>query len=127
MTNGRVIYPNRPDLANRKFWVCDDCKARVGCHPGTEIPLGNLADAETRMWRVRAHETFDWLWKTANQPSETRSKLYRWLASKMQLTAEECHIGKFDIKQCKSVQRLVNDNKEVILNDKHEVCRNHSD
>src|SRR5574337_856173 len=26
-------------------YYCSSCGARVGCHPGTDIPLGSLADA----------------------------------------------------------------------------------
>lgn len=30
--DGTVIYPHRPDLANRKFYICRPCNAYVGCH-----------------------------------------------------------------------------------------------
>lgn len=34
---------------------CMDCDARVGCHPGTDLPLGTLADEVTRRARRAAH------------------------------------------------------------------------
>ncbi|MBI6550691.1 zinc-finger-containing protein, partial [Xenorhabdus lircayensis] len=30
------------------LYVCNSCDARVGMHPGTDIPLGTLADRPTR-------------------------------------------------------------------------------
>jgi hypothetical protein len=43
LINGRVIYPHRPDLADKRFWACAPCAAHVGCHAGTDRPLGSPA------------------------------------------------------------------------------------
>jgi len=46
MVSGDAIYPHRPDLYHRKFYRCQPCGAYVGCHEGTDKPLGRLANAE---------------------------------------------------------------------------------
>lgn len=42
----RKIYgdsTNRLGLANEYIYLCQNCNARVGCHKGTNRPLGNVA------------------------------------------------------------------------------------
>lgn len=40
LKTGDIIYPHRPDLANKNFYLCPHCKNYVGCHPNTTKPLG---------------------------------------------------------------------------------------
>lgn len=116
LVGGQVIYPRRPDLASKKFWQCAPCDAYVGCHAdgawlytaegkvvsdGT-LPLGRLADAELRAAKQRAHAAFDPLWKEEGIP---RKAAYAWLAKKMGVPVEQCHIGEFDVQQCAAVER----------------------
>ena len=81
------------------IWHCQPCGAWVGCHPGTNNPLGSLANAELRRWRWRAHLHFDTLWK--NKGIMTRTQAYEWLQNITRLSPEEAHIGKFDARECK--------------------------
>lgn len=37
----------RLKLESEKFYQCQNCNARVGCHKGTTRPLGNLANEVT--------------------------------------------------------------------------------
>lgn len=85
LTTNDQIYGDWP-----KIWFCNDCKAAVGCHPGTEIPLGRMASRKIRRLRAKAHEEFDQLWKSSLM---TRSKAYQWLAGKLNIQVEECHIS----------------------------------
>jgi len=68
LTDGREMYPRRPDLASLPFWVCDDCGAFVGTHHKTKKqklrPMGHLATPEVKQWRMRIHAILDPLWKT---------------------------------------------------------------
>jgi len=48
LVGGAAIYPHRQDLADKRLWNCAPCGAYVGCHDGTETPLGRLANAELR-------------------------------------------------------------------------------
>lgn len=107
---GEQVYPRRPDLARQFFWVCWKCSAWVGTHAdGT--PLGRLADAELRAAKQRAHAAFDPIWKehirlASIRPmsrSMARGKGYRWLAEELGLPPAECHIGMFDVAQCRRV------------------------
>ena len=94
LASGYEVYPHRVDLHSKKFWVCFVCDARVGCHEGTTRPLGELANSELRDYRMRAHDEFDYIWKSGYM---SRGQAYRWLASKLRIPREKCHIGKFDV------------------------------
>lgn len=87
-TNDRVygrIYGQWPHV-----YFCEDCGAAVGCHPGTYIPLGRMADRQTRQLRARAHEAFDPLWRSGLM---SRSTAYRWLAGELSIEHSACHIS----------------------------------
>ncbi|HYW76711.1 MAG TPA: zinc-finger-containing protein [Gammaproteobacteria bacterium] len=79
------------------------CRAYVGCHPGTDVPLGTMADRETRQARRRAHAAFDPLWR---RTPGMRRRAYAWLADQLGLAREECHIGLFDKDTCERVISL---------------------
>lgn len=89
---GEDIYPHRPDLYAKKFWRCPikEHDAYVGCHPGTNHPLGRLATAETRALKLAAHHAFDPLWK---QGYMSRGNAYGWLAEKLGIPRGCCHMG----------------------------------
>ena len=52
---------------------------------------------------MKAHDAFDALWKSGGME---RTEAYDWLCEQMELDSEDCHIGKFDKKQCKSVVEI---------------------
>lgn len=99
LVDSKVIYGK--DFGH-KCYLCRPCLAYVGCHKGTDKPLGRLANAELREWKKRAHEAFDPLWKYGRFRGY-RDAAYSWLAKRMGLPVEETHIGMFDIDQCKRV------------------------
>jgi hypothetical protein len=114
LVDGRALYPHRDDLAIRRFWRCAPCRAHVGCHregarvftgktyvisDGT-VPYGRLANAELRRVKHEAHEAFDALWRSGQL---TRTMAYSWLSDKLGIPFEQCHIGMFDVDQCKAV------------------------
>lgn len=90
------------------IYLCRPCDAYVGCHPGTTKPLGRLANAELRQWKQRAHAAFDPLWKRGSkqQRFKRRRDAYAWLANNMGLSGDACHIGMFNVTQCKQVVDL---------------------
>jgi len=102
----RPYCPNCGESAELKlnnygyYYFCKACDTSVGCHPGTERPLGIMANKELRLLRSAAHKAFDPLW-TRNIMS--RKKAYAWLAKKLKITVFECHIGMFNIKTCNRV------------------------
>jgi hypothetical protein len=81
-------------------WACLPCGAWVGCHPGTEKPLGTLANAELRAARSLAHSEFDPIWKRGYM---TRAEAYAELAKRLGIAGPKCHIGRFDVGMCEAV------------------------
>lgn len=82
--------------------------AYVGCHKGTNKPLGRLANAELRHWKQKAHSAFDPLWQHGRFKGR-RKAAYAWLAKEMHLPEAETHIGMFDVSQCKRVIQIINE------------------
>lgn len=66
--------------------------------------MGRLADAHLRAAKQRAHKNFDPLWKSGKM---TRREAYKWLASNMGISEEECHIGMFSEAQCSQVVNII--------------------
>jgi ssDNA-binding Zn-finger/Zn-ribbon topoisomerase 1 len=88
-------------------WICSNwpkCDAYVGCHKNSDKPLGRLANKELRFWKKQAHDKFDKLWHSGNI---TRSGAYVWLSRRLSMPINQCHIGMFDIDQCKAVCEAV--------------------
>ncbi len=79
------------------MYLCIKCKSYVGLHPFTNIPLGTLADQETRNARKFAKSKF---MKLLDTPKLTRSQAYQLLAHYMQIEYSKCHFGWFDVKMC---------------------------
>lgn len=89
--NGRV-YGDWPYA-----YLCTDCKAYVGLHPDTDIPLGTLASAQLRKDRNLSKDMFH---RMKEQRGLSRSQAYEWLARKMGIPVGECHFGWFDQDEC---------------------------
>lgn len=83
------------------IYLCRSCDAYVGVHAGTDRPKGRLANAELRLWKRRAHASFDPIWQSGRIPR--RNDAYGWLAKQMGIPRAKTHIGMFDIPQCKQV------------------------
>lgn len=96
---GDTIYPHRRDLWKKTFYRCAPCDAHVGCHDGTSNALGRLANPELRLAKMAAHSAFDRIWRG----KMSRGAAYRWLAEQLGIEARDCHIGMFDVEQCRRV------------------------
>ena len=88
------------------MYVCANypkCDSYVGCHPGTKKRLGRMADAELRGYRKALHAIFDPQWKNATtQKSKVRSELYQWLADKLGIPVQRCHMSYLNIEEAKN-------------------------
>ncbi len=84
-------------MKNERIYQCQNCNARVGCHKGTNRPLGNVANEVLRLKRIETHQVFDSLWK---QRHMSRTAAYKWLAEQMGLSERTAHIGGFEMDQC---------------------------
>lgn len=107
LVSGDIIYPRRRDLKSLKFYFCEPCHAYVGTHKRASDrfyePLGTLANEETRKARSEAHAVFDILWRNKHMK---RSEAYQWLAEKLSIPVEKCHIGSSDVKTCALITEL---------------------
>ncbi|NNH76443.1 hypothetical protein HLH17_01825 [Acinetobacter sp. ANC 5380] len=95
-------------ISSKSIYRCDPCDAQVGVHKDTTIPLGTMANKELRAMRKKAHSYLDPLWryKAASQniaKMKARKAAYEWLAKKMEIHVDDCHVGQFDTEQCQQV------------------------
>jgi len=81
------------------LYLCTGCRAYVGLHPDTDIPLGTLADKDLRLARKSAKALF-----LAANEDVSRSSAYQWLADQMGIDVSDCHFGWFDIHQCRQAK-----------------------
>lgn len=104
---GSVKLISNAEIYGREYgwpltYRCECCGARVGTHPGTDIPLGTLADETTQRARKAAHAAFDVLWK--GKTAWHRSQAYKALAK--ELGIQSAHISWFDADLCNRVVRI---------------------
>jgi DNA-directed RNA polymerase subunit RPC12/RpoP len=83
------------------IYLCRRCGAYVGVHKGTKKPKGILANAELREWKKRAHAAFDPHWMGHHRGQ--RDAAYAALARVMGKSKRDCHIGEFDVEDCRKV------------------------
>ena len=107
--SGKVIYPHLEKLHNGLYYLCKKCGAYVGAHIKTGLPMGDVADDKLRAARIKAHISLDEIWQDCIMD---RTDTYRWLAVKMGLSKNECHIGKFNIEQCRRVVDICSERKQ---------------
>ncbi len=108
---GSLIHPRRHDLRERAYWLCA-CGAYVGCHLGTDRPLGTPAGPATRAARQAAHGALDPLWRLKMKrdqcgKNEARSAAYKWLAGQLGVPLSACHIGRMDQETALRVVEIV--------------------
>lgn len=84
-------------------YECTSCKARVGCHPGTDIPLGSLADRQTTAARSALHAVFDPIWQGKGR--DARRRAYASLAQALGL--DSAHISWLNAAQCLEAIRVI--------------------
>lgn len=98
-------------------WLCPKwpgCDSYVGCHKGTNKPLGRMANKELRDAKSEAHKAFDVIWRRVASGSGNekfaRVRAYAWLAEQLQILRKECHIGMMDVDTCRRVVDICNQN-----------------
>lgn len=99
------------------IYLCKPCNAYVGCHKGTSLSLGRLANSELRDAKKQAHHYLDQLWQ---QKTNERPVVYKWLSESLGIDRNFTHIGMSNIKQCEkiielSIQRLKEKGKDPML------------
>lgn len=85
-------------------YLCQGCRAYVGLHPDTDIPLGTLADDKLRAMRNRTKAVFHDYMKKSGM---SRTGAYQWLAGQMNIDVSVCHFGWFDHAECLAAEKVV--------------------
>lgn len=77
------------------YYVCqnEDCRARVGCHRGTPIPLGQLATYATRKARRDNKAIF---YRYIEKSGLSQNAAYVQLAQALGIPRRQCHFAMFD-------------------------------
>jgi hypothetical protein len=120
MQSSAHIYNGRDYGA---VWVCSGtCDAYVGAHPDGS-PKGRLADKQLRLIKQRVHALFDPLWLdhglaypdvprcNGHMRKIMRNRAYAWLAERMDIEPEKCHVGMFDTAECLAAIAIINEHK----------------
>ena len=77
LTDGKEVYPHRPDLYGLPFWKCYACGNFVGCHHRTAnrtTPLGCIPTPELKNARQHIHRILDPLWH--GKGNSARNEIY---------------------------------------------------
>lgn len=102
LVTGKEIYPHRPDLYELCFYKCPKCGNYVGCHKGTNRPLGVIPTPELRQARMKVHAKLDPLWKNG---IIERNKLYKMLSDELGYKYHTAETR--SIEQCLQVYDLI--------------------
>lgn len=105
LTNGKEIYPHRPDLHNLPFWKCPGCNYYVGCHHKTKNrtkPLGCIPTQEIKNARKCIHQILDPLWKNGKYK---RKDLYKKISDKFGWRFHTANIKSID--EARSIYKYI--------------------
>lgn len=107
LTDGKEVYPHRPDLGSLPFWRCERCNNFVGCHHKTNDPLrplGVIPTPELKHARQHIHRLLDPLWQSGEM---RRKQLYAILSERLGWSYHTAKIR--SIEEARQVYRLVRD------------------
>lgn len=106
------MYPNRPDLAQLPFWVCDTCASFVGTHHKTKKknrPLGYLATPQIKQLRMRIHAVLDPLWKSGKI---SRGQAYKYISDHVKYSYHNGEL--YSVSEGKKVWAIVQELKKKL-------------
>lgn len=107
--DSKVIYNG---VSYGMIYLCEDCDAYCGVHNrNSKVSLGRLANAELRRWKKDAHGHLDVLWRDKMKRDEVpkhiaRTAAYKWVSEKLGIPLPLCHIGMFNVVDCKRLITL---------------------
>lgn len=112
LLNNAHIYYGRSIGDFPWIYICSACGSYVGLHPNTDIPLGTLADEQTRKARVYVKDFFHRWMKVHGL---RRSEAYKALSVRTGIRKAECHFGMFNIDRCNRVLEEINEEATGVL------------
>lgn len=93
---GRHIYLRRPDLADKRFYMCPTCGNYVGTHKDGR-PLGTIPSPELRDQRKWVHNVIDPYWLGHGHADRAKRKqLYSALSEAL---GKEYHTGNLNSRE----------------------------
>ena len=94
-----------------EIYICCGCRAYVGCHKGTTIPLGIVARKELRDLRRKGHDLLAALQKINEDMGvpKARQVVYQTLAVYMVTKPRETHMGWMNEEQAKKAIKFLED------------------
>ena len=112
--SGSVRLANNSEVYGQSYgewpwmYLCEreSCRAYVGTHPYTGIPVGTLATADIRAARVKAKTQFNAMWQSGQM---SRTDAYGWLAARMNIPVASAHFGWFDVAQCNEALKVMSE------------------
>lgn len=102
LTNNRDVYNGVSYGEWPYVYRCPQCQAYVGLHPDTDLPLGTMADRDTREARKVAKTAF--LKVSAKRFHRDRGTSYAWLAAALEIDPRTCHFAMFTAELCRRVE-----------------------
>jgi zinc-finger-containing domain len=110
--SGDAAYPYRED--HGVLWLCASCEAWIGVFARSKrhVPLGRLANADLRDWKVRLHAALEPLAAAKVRRDgcnlfEARGRGMKWLAGEMALDENRGNIHQLDVEQCKTAIGII--------------------
>jgi len=93
-----------------KKWHCPSCSdVSVGTYEGSSRPLGTLADKDTRIWRMRAHDELTFKW----EEGDSFEDFYGWIASHVKKSYKQSTIANLNKDEC---QRIIKAGRKELYN-----------
>ena len=102
----------KQDTYKTMLFVCRNypkCDAYVRVHPGTQTPVGTMANGKLRAMRNTAHHYFDMIHKSGIM---TKNEAYQWLAYKVCAPLSQAHIGFMGEYYC---QQVIDESKKLLI------------
>lgn len=103
--NGRFCYKCKEFTeykSNKGVWACPVCGDKVGCHGGSDIAFGSVANQATANIRRKLHVKIDTLWK---EGILTRTEVYENISSLLGVHRCYAHVAMLGYNQCKLVDK----------------------
>lgn len=114
LTDGKEIYPHRPDLYRLPFWKHDRCGGFVGCHHKTKErtkPLGCIPTEEIKNIRKAIHAILDPMWM---KKQHSRKYIYQKLSNAI---GREYHTA--EIRSINEANAVISKLKELSNKSRH--------
>lgn len=87
---------------NKNIWACPTCGDKVGCHKGTDVGLGSVANQATADIRVKTHQKIDKLWRDNIM---SRTEVYCGISNLLGIHRCYAHVGMLSAEQCEIVRK----------------------